>query len=98
MTDLSQAVCMTDLSQAVCMTDLSQAVCMTDLSQAVCMTDRRNLSSIIPPRVYFDNKLSVIRFHDDIDSPLSMVWYGNCLFDKIKIRLKHNSKYIISES
>ena len=28
----------------------------------------------------------------------SMVWYGNCLFDKIKSTLKHNSKYIISES
>ena len=27
-----------------------------------------------------------------------MVWYGNCLFDKIKSTLKHNSKYIISES
>ena len=28
----------------------------------------------------------------------NMVWYGNCLFDKIKSTLKHNSKYIISES
>ena len=27
-----------------------------------------------------------------------MVWYGNCLFDKIKSTLKHNSKYVISES
>ena len=27
-----------------------------------------------------------------------MVWYGNCLFDKIKSTLKHNSKYRISES
>ena len=27
-----------------------------------------------------------------------MVWYGNCLFDKIKSTLKHNSKYITSES
>ena len=27
-----------------------------------------------------------------------MVWYSNCLFDKIKSTLKHNSKYIISES
>ena len=27
-----------------------------------------------------------------------IVWYGNCLFDKIKSTLKHNSKYIISES
>ena len=24
-----------------------------------------------------------------------MVWYGNCLFEKIKSTLKHNSKYII---
>ena len=28
----------------------------------------------------------------------NIVWYGNCLFDKIKSTLKHNSKYIISES
>ena len=24
---------------------------------------------------------------------LGIVWYGNCLFDKIKDALKHNSKY-----
>ena len=27
-----------------------------------------------------------------------MVWYGNCLFGKIKSTLKHNSKYIIIET
>ena len=32
------------------------------------------------------------------DRYYGMVWYGNCLFDKIKSTLKHNSKYIISES
>ena len=34
----------------------------------------------------------------DIVFVMYMVWYGNCLFDKIKSTLKHNSKYIISES
>ena len=35
----------------------------------------------------------------DYDSLVDgMVWYGNCLFDKIKSTLKHNSKYVISES
>ena len=35
---------------------------------------------------------------DNALSKVDMVWYGNCLFDKIKGTLKHNSKYIISES
>ena len=30
----------------------------------------------------------------DLGGGGGMVWYGNCLFDKIKSTLKHNSKYI----
>ena len=47
------------------------------------LLDKGNDSQKVPIHIFCDNR---------------SLWYGNCLFDKIKSTLKNNSKYMISES
>ena len=48
--------------------------------------------------IYTKSTLKIWYTHLHLNNGYGLVWYGNCLFDKIKSTLKHNSKYIISES
>ena len=62
---------------------------------------RKNTPRIAPkttPINVLEESSSVISRIKYILSCTGMVWYGNCLFDKINSTLKLNCKYIISES